>query len=354
MIHWDNPAALLALAALPVVAWLLVSQEHKRARAAARFADLQALARLLPARPAWRPWVKHGAVLAGLTLLVLAGARPRFGATVEPLARRSADLLLLLDASRSMLAEDLAPNRLARAKEMVLRLLDEMPGDRVGLIAFAGTAVLKAPLTADHGFVREALDEIHPLTMPRGGTRIGDALRKALELLPATNPEGQAIVLITDGEDHGSRPDEAAQEAARRGVRILTISLGDSQQGARIPVPQADGKPGFLTYEGQEVRSRADEALLERLATSTGGVFLRAGPGEVVFGPAWTDLLDSLTRRHQRHERRIAYADRFQWFAGAGLALLMLDAFLPPYPIRRGKTIAAALSTPVPSPEIRR
>lgn len=337
MIHWDNPSVLWALAVLPGVAWLLASLERHRAEAAARFAQAEALKRLMPSSSAGRAWLKHGAVLAGLALLVLAGARPRFGVTVEPSAQRSADVLILLDASRSMLADDVLPNRLARAQEIVQRLLNEIPGDRAGLVAFAGTAVLKAPLTADHGFVREVLGEIHPLTMPRGGTRIGDALRKALELLPAANPEGQAIVLITDGEDHGSRPDEAAQEAARRGVRILTISLGDPRQGARIPVPRADGTSGFLTYEGQEVWSRADEALLQRIATATGGVFLRAGQGETLFGPAWTELFDSLARRELRRQRRITYADQFPWFAGAAWFLLMLDALVPRYPQRRSK-----------------
>ncbi len=349
MIHWDNPWALSVLGALPVVAWLLVRGERRQAQAAARFAAGEALKRLLPPQSAWRLWVKHGAVLAALASLVLAGARPRFGMTVEPLAQRSADVLILMDASRSMLAEDVPPNRLERAREMVRKLIEEVPGDRVGLVAFAGTAVPKAPLTADHRFVREVLDEIHPLTMPRGGTRIGDALRKALELLPPGNPEGQAIVLITDGEDHGSAPDEAAQEAARRGVRILTISLGDPQQGARIPVRQADGTPGFLTYEGQEVWSRADEALLQRIAAASGGTFLRAGQGQPAFGPAWRALLDSLVRRHLHQQRRIAYADRFQWFAAAGLFFLMLDALVYRYPPRRTKAkIVAASSAKVP------
>lgn len=345
MIYWDNPVALSALTVLPVVAWLLAHLERQRAQAAARFADAAALQRLLPARSVWRRWVKHGAVLAGLALLVLAGARPRFGASLEPLAQRSADILVVLDASRSMLAEDVSPNRLGRAREIIRRLLDHLPGDRVGLMAFAGTVVPKAPLTADHSFLREVLDEIHPLSMPRGGTRIGDALRKALELLPPANPGGQAIVLITDGEDHGSQPDQAAQEAARRGVRILTISLGDSRQGARIPLPRPDGTPSFLTYEGQEVWSRADEGLLQRIATTTGGTFMRAGQGEVLFGPAWTNLLDSLARRDLRQQRRIPYADRFQWFAGAGLVLLMLDALLPRYPQKRRTATPAVSST---------
>lgn len=345
MIHWDHPSALLALAVLPVVAWLLVHWERQRTQAAARFAAGEALKRLLPPQSAWRPWVKHGAVLAGLASLVLAGARPRFGATTEPLAQRSADVLILLDASRSMLADDVPPNRLEHAREIVRRILEEVPGDRVGLVAFAGTAVLRAPLTADHAFVREALEEIDPLTMPRGGTRIGDALRKALELLPPENPEGQAIVLITDGEDHGSGPDEAAQQAALRGVRIGTISLGDPRQGARIPVPQAGGAPRFLVYEGQEVWSRADEALLQRIAAATGGVFLRAGQGESVFGPAWTGLVDSLVRRQLRQQRRIPYADRFQWFAAAGLFFLMLDALVYRYPPRRTKAKIVAASS---------
>jgi len=165
----------------------------------------------MPAFAGRRPWLRGGAVLLGLAALILASARPRFGVYYDRVVQRGVDLFVLIDVSRSMLAEDVKPNRIERAKADVRDLLTRLAGDRVGLIAFAGKAVVKVPLTTDQGFFRMALDELGPGSAPRGGSLIGDAIRKAMEAMEPRQDRDQILVLITDGEDHDSFPAEAAR-----------------------------------------------------------------------------------------------------------------------------------------------
>lgn len=338
MIHWGEPSILLSLGALPLVAWLVVRAQRGRSSDAAAFADAQMLPRLMPARRPWRTWVKAVAALLGMACVVVAGSRPQFGASLAEKTERGADLMVLLDVSRSMLAEDVAPNRLSAAKDGLGSLLDEARGDRVGLIVFAGKSVLKAPLTTDRGFVREILRDIDTRSAPRGGTRLGDAIHRALEAMPPAEDRDQAIVLITDGEDHDSQPEAAARQAAERNVKIFSVLLGDSRTGARIPQSDASGRRTFLRYEGQDVWSKADDGLLRQIATRTGGVFVPAASGGYHLGPTWKELLASLHRGEIREEKRIRYTEQFQWFLGAGILLLLVDVVVPRYPTQRRGT----------------
>ncbi len=338
MIHWGEPSVLLALAALPpMVVWLAVCTRRARSSAAAEFADSEMLARLMPAPSIWRPRVKAVAMTLSVACVVVAGARPRSGVSLQTTSHRSADLVVLLDVSQSMLAEDVPPNRLGAAKAAIRSLLDESRGDRVGLVVFAGKAVLKAPLTADLGFVREILDDIDTQSAPRGGTRIGEAILKGLETLPSSSDCDQILVLITDGEDHESKPNQAATQAAGRKVRIVTTSVGDTGAGARIPRIDASGRRTFLRYEGQEVLSKANEGLLREIATLSGGIFVPTVGSGSTLGAEWRELLGSLHRTEIREEKRVSFTEQFQWFLGIGIVLLMADLAIPRYP-RRAKT----------------
>jgi len=332
MIHWGNPPVLLSLAGLPLLAWLLIRAGRGRSADAARFADARMLIRLMPASSTGRPWLKGIAVLAGLACLLVAGARPRFGVALEEISQPAADVVVLLDVSRSMLAEDVPPNRLEAAKAGIRSLLDQSRGDRVGLIAFAGKPVLRAPLTTDGGFVREVLEDIDTQSAPRGGTRIGDAILLGLETMPPEGKRDQAIVLITDGEDHGSRLEAAIRQAADRNVRISTVAFGDPRTGARVPQADESGRRGYLRYEGQEVWSKADEGLLRRIAAQTGGGFVTAGSGGYHRGPAWGEFLGSLQREEIHQQRRVRYPEQFQWFLGAGILILLAEGAVARYP----------------------
>ncbi len=330
--HWDHPNLLFGLWLLPAAGWLLVHAHRARAQAALRFAGAGMLPRLMPADPGWRPWVKGAATLAGLGLLIAAAARPRFGIYYEPVSLRGVDVFVLVDVSRSMLAEDVIPSRLARAKTDVRDLLPHLEGDRVGLIAFAGRPVVKTPLTTDHAFFLAALEELDPTTAPRGGTQIGDAIRKALECLDEGVDRDRVIVLITDGEDHDSYPQEAAQHAAERGVRIFTLGLGDPGDGARVPTAAPQGTRAWVKHDNREVWSRMDEALLERIALTTGGAYIPARTRTVDLGQVYEDHIAELTRGEIQAEKRKRRRDRFPLFLAGGILLMLLERGIRPYP----------------------
>jgi len=184
---FQDPELLLLFWILPILIVLLIYAHRKRVATAKRFVDPEMVARLIPATGELRPWVKGAAIVLGVACLLLAAARPRWGVYFEKVSARGVDLFVLLDVSRSMLAEDVAPNRLGRAKSDIQDLLKKLEGDRVGLITFAGAAVVKVPLTTDQGFFRMVLADVDTDSAPRGGTLIGTAVRKATASMPA-NP----------------------------------------------------------------------------------------------------------------------------------------------------------------------
>lgn len=330
--RWENPIWLLGLWILPLLAVLMMYAHRRRLAAARRFADQPMIERLMPPAGTLRAWIKGGLLLLGVGLLVVAAARPRFGVYFEHVSARGVDLFVLLDVSRSMLAEDVAPNRLERAKSDIRDLLRKLPGDRVGLIAFAGAPATIVPLTSDQGFFLGALEGVNTDSAPRGGSLIGDAIRKAIESLEVTRDRDQVVVLITDGEDQDSFPQEAAEQAAEREIKIFTVGLGDPQEGRRIPVRDAAGSVRYLKHEGQEVWSRMDERLLKEIALKTSGAYIPARTRTYDLGQIYEDHLAGLTRGEIQAEKRKRYAERFQWFVIAGLAALLAEMLIPRYP----------------------
>ncbi|MEW6253384.1 MAG: VWA domain-containing protein, partial [Planctomycetota bacterium] len=230
-----------------------------RRRALRTFADAHLLPHLAPPDGWARPLVRLGLIVVALTALVAALIGPRWGAQQQVLLRRNIDVFVLLDVSRSMLAHDLAPSRLERAK-LAIRddLLPALGGDRIGLIAFAGVPALVCPLTTDYGFFRLALADVDPRSAGRGGTLIGDALRKAGTLFAEDKLDSHKVVLlITDGEDHESFPVEAAAQLWRdQKIPIIALALGDPEQGARVPLAgraaEAGAGPGGTAAQAEQ------------------------------------------------------------------------------------------------------
>lgn len=326
---WDDAQWLYLLWALPGLAWLLW-RGHRRGRAALqRFADPVMAARIAPLAAGSRQFLKGALLLAGVAGLVVAAARPRFGVYFEEVSARGVDLFVCLDVSRSMLAQDVKPSRLGRARSDILDLLPKLEGDRVGLIAFAGRPVVACPLTTDQGFFRSALAEVSPASAPRGGSLIGDALRKALDSMPEAAGRDQAVLLISDGEDQDSLPLDAADRAAARGVRVFTVGLGDPQEGGRIPVTNQAGGTTYLQHEGEVVWSQLDEELLKEMALRTGGAYVPAGTRDYDLGRVYSEHLASLAEGEYASEKRKRYRDRFQVFLLLGLICLALELIIP-------------------------
>jgi Ca-activated chloride channel homolog len=328
---FDRPGMLLLLWILPLVAGLMIYAQRKRAAAARRFVHASMLQRLMPPLIVARPWIKGTLALLGLAAIIVTCARPRFGVYYEKIVQRGVDCFICLDVSRSMLAEDVAPNRLGRAKSDIRDLLKKLTGDHVGLIVFAGKPVVKVPLTTDDGFFRTVLDEVDTRSAPVGGTLIGDAIRKAMEAMPPRADHDQIIVIITDGEDQESYAAEAAKQAAEKGIKIFTVGLGDSAEGARIPIRGESGGLTYIKEENKEHWSKTDQDLLKQIALATGGAHIPAGTKTYDLGQIYEDHLANLARGEEENQKRKRFQERYQIFLGLGIALLAFERMIPIY-----------------------
>jgi Ca-activated chloride channel family protein len=276
-----------------------------------------------------RRW-KAALVLASFFLLIIGLARPAWNLQQTTVKRTGRDVVFVLDVSQSMLAEDLAPNRMERAKLAIADVIDSLEGDRVGLVAFAGTAAIKCPLTLDYGFFRMMLENISTDSITRGGTMIGDAIRVVLDqVLDSQERQFKDIVLITDGEDHESFPIEAAKEAAENGVRLFIVGLGDENEGKRVPITDASGSRTFLQYQGQEVWSKLDADTLRQMAlATTGGRYLNVATGTIDLGEVYLQLIGSAEKKELDEETIEKYEEKFQIFIGITFLLLSIEALI--------------------------
>ena len=228
------------------------------------------------------------------------------------------------------MARDLAPNRLERAKLWIDDTLELVDGDRVGLVAFAGTASVRCPLTHDYGFFKFALDELSPRSASRGGTYIGDAIRVAMrEVFDLEEASKRDIILITDGEDHESFPKEAAAAAGEAGIRLIVIGIGDENEGTPIPVRDANGRLHYLEYNGERVYSRLDAETLREMAVSTpGGRYFNVATGNIQLDQVYKQLIREADQREIDADEVDRYQEKFQIFLGIALTLLLLEGLV--------------------------
>jgi len=264
--------------------------------------------------------------LSGISALSLVAAlmRPQWGFHYEPTVRVGAQLMIALDVSRSMLAEDVAPNRLDRAKAEVQDLLSYLGRDHVGLIAFAGRATVLCPLTPDFGFFRLVLESAGPASVTRGGTNLEEPIRKALAGFQGQSDLSRVIVMITDGEDHDSFALEAAREAAERGIRIVTIGLGD-ESGSRVFLtdPRTGARNVLLDGSGKPVVTRMDGGLLRKIALESGGVYIPASTGALDLRSIYQSHIAPLTRGRLEDRSRLMRREGFQWAMLLALSTLI-------------------------------
>ncbi len=310
---WLAPAA---------AAWWVFVWRRGRARLAAFVgADLQP--RLAPAVDERRVAWQIGLMGCALAAMLLAAAWPTWGEKLETVSARGRDLMIVLDVSRSMLADDVRPNRLARAKADLLDLIAELRGDRAGLLAFRNKAALLCPLTTDHTFLRQALDGAGVESAPRGGTDIGDAIAKALDAFEHREGSHRAVVLVSDGEDLSGGALDMARRAAEAGVTIFTVGIG-SRDGGRIPDAARPG--AHVRHDGGEVTTRLDHKTLYEIARITGGAYVpveTAGMGATTLGSIYRKHLRRVSEREFDEALRTRRIERFQWFLLPGVALAL-------------------------------
>jgi Ca-activated chloride channel family protein len=291
----------------------------------------------------WRRTLGAALVLIGMIATTVALARPQSDPRPRSVPDLGRDMVLLVDVSRSMLARDMAPSRLERAKLWAQDLVDAVPGTRIGIVAFAGDAVVLSPLTRDHAFTRAAIDQLAPEAVNRGGTLLGDAIRSTLrdvfDIDPGSEPRARSLleqpigtrdlIIVTDGDDQESFPVEAAASAGQSGVRIITIGVGSIGEGALVPAG-TDGAD-FVRFEDQLVRSSLNPTSLAAIASATpGGRYLQVGIGDVDLAAVYRDLTAGVRHTESVDTEVIAvtYAEHFVWPLVLGLVCIILGGLI--------------------------
>jgi len=321
MILWRDAMSLLALLAVPGLAVFFVWAWRRRERALAAFVDAALLPTVAPDLDRRRRTVRWTLVVLAVLCLGLALGGPMWGFRWEEVHREGIDLVIAIDTSRSMLTPDVKPNRLARAKLAVQDLVGELRGDRVALVPFAGTAFLQCPLTLDYGAFAQSLDAVEVGIIPKGGTALAEAIDTSLEAFEGRQGSHQAVVLITDGEDHEGKVKEAAKRAADRGVKIYTVGIGTAE-GELIP-----GASGSWVKDraGQVVKSRLDEGTLKDVAVDTGGVYLHAAGPSLGLAELYRDYIDTMEKRDLASTLEKRFEERFQIPLAVALLLLACE-----------------------------
>src|SRR5215472_5632485 len=332
------PEWLWGLLVIPLLIALFVRAEDRGFKRLQQFVSARLLPQLAGTVNRPRRIVRFGLQLLGLSLAIISLAQPQWGYTFEDVKRKGLDLLIAVDTSRSMLSNDVQPDRLERVKLACQDLINELQGDRVGLIAFAGRAFLQAPLTIDYDAVVEAINDLDTKTIPEGGTNISSAIALATQSFGKSATGNRALIVFTDGEELSGDAVKTAKEAADAGVRIFTVGVG-TPQGSLIPVTGDDGQTTFVKDSaGQVVKSKLDEKRLGEIAQATGGFYLHLenGPrtmqqiqGEGLAKMQAADMDVRLSRRP---------IERYEWPLGVALIALALSILIPERKRARQKT----------------
>lgn len=310
---------------IPVVIGFYIWAFKRKKQLLDRFVSKELKARLLAGFSVSRQRAKAMLIVAALLFAMIALIRPKYGFHWEEVRRRGVDIMIALDVSKSMLAEDVSPNRLERAKREIIDLLNLIEGDRVGLVAFAGTSFLQCPLTLDYGAVRIFLDELDTELIPVPGTALGEAITEATDAFEENDKSSRVLILITDGEDHLGQPLAAAKKANEQNVKVYAIGIG--QEGG-APIPDLVNGGFKKDRKGEVVMTKLDEASLQQIALTTGGSYVRSVTGNLDLERIYKDIRASVEEKDLQSGRRKRFEERFQWPLFIAILLLLLEGVL--------------------------
>ena len=325
MFRFANIEMLWWLIAIPVFVIAYIVMTKRKERQLKAFGDPELMAQLMPDASKSRPIWKLSLMLVALVLLIVAAARPQFGQKENTVKRQGIEVMVALDISNSMLAEDVAPNRLDRAKQMLSKMIDNMVDDKVGLVVFAGEAFTQLPITCDYVSAKMFLNTITPNLIQTQGTAIGTALQTAITSFGSPESEaGRAIILITDGENHEDDAIAAAKKAHELGIKVFVIGIG-KPEGAPIPKPGTNDY--FKDRQGQVVVSKLNEEMCQQIAQAGSGVYVRCDNTNTAMR-ALQQELDHIATSELESTVYADYNEQYQSFALIALFLLMIEFFI--------------------------
>jgi len=323
LFRFANPDFLYLLLLLPAVILLYIINAIRKKRAIRRLGDVNLVSSLLPELSNIRPAIKFILQLVAFSAGIIMLARPQFGSRIEDVKKQGVEVIIALDVSNSMLAEDIQPDRLTRAKQAISRLVDNLENDKIGLIVFAGDAYTQIPVTTDYISAKMFLSTIHPNMVPKQGTAIGAAINLGIRSFSPGDGKSKALIIITDGENHEDNPVSNAEEAAKTGIVIHTIGIG-STDGVPVPV-MVNGKKEFLKdIDGNTVITKLDEDILKEIALNADGNYVRASNSNIGLDQIYSEIKKMKTQELES-TMFTEYNDQFQIFAAIFLFLLLVD-----------------------------
>lgn len=327
MLQWDAPNYFYFLLLIPLMmmgySFLLVWKRNAKKR----FGSPVLLEALAPRHSAFKTHLKFGVLLLGISALILAMVNPKMGTELETVKREGVDLVFAVDVSKSMLAEDIAPNRLEKAKRLVSETINKLSGDRVGIIAYAASAVPQLPITTDYESAKMFLQALNTNMLSSQGTAIAEAIELSKTYFDNENQTNRVLCIFSDGEDHEEGGELAAKTAAEEGITIFTVALG-TEKGDVIPIKRNGVTSTFKKdAEGEVVITRMNTSILKEVAENTNGIFLLGdNTSEVV--AAITNRLLEMDKAEFEAKQFVRFKDQYQWLLAIGLFLIYLDLFL--------------------------
>lgn len=326
MFRFVHSEYLYALALLPVFVIFFIALLRWRKKALRFFGETYLVRQLMPGKANTKPVLKFILISLAFMFLVIGVAGPQVGTKLETVKRKGVDVIIALDVSNSMKAEDIKPSRLERAKQAISKLIDQLQGDRIGLIVFAGEAYVQLPITTDYGAAKLFLSSIDTDIVPTQGTAIGKALDLAVSSFGNGDSakKNKAVIIITDGENHEDDALNAAKTARENNITVHTIGMG-SINGAPIPVMHNGQRVGFMQdNNGQTVMTKLDETSLAEIAQAGGGKFIRATNSDDGLGIIMKEI-NAMQKNEFGSKMFTDYADQFQYFIGLALLLLIIE-----------------------------
>ena len=324
MFRFEEPQYLYLLLLLPLLVLLLLYSNYRRRKCLQIYGDPELLAQLMPDVSRFRPDVKFWLLLSAVGLFALLLARPQFGSKLETVKRQGVEVMIALDISNSMLAQDIQPSRLEKAKRLVAQLVDKMENDKVGMIVFAGDAFTQLPITSDYISAKMFLETIDPSLISKQGTAIGAALSLATRSFTPQEGVGRAVILITDGENHEGGATEAAKAAAEKGIQIHVLGIG-LPEGA--PIPVAGTNDYRRDREGNVVVTRLNEQMCQEVAREGMGIYVRVDNSNAA-QKAISKEIDKMAKADVETQVYTEFNEQFQAVAWLILLLLLADTLL--------------------------
>lgn len=324
MFRFAHPEYLFLLIIIPVLIGVFVYATIQKKRKIRLFGNPDLIGELMPNVSYVRPHVKFYMQLFSIMLIIIVLAQPQFGTKIDKDKRQGIEVMIALDVSNSMMAQDIEPNRLEKAKQLLSKLIDDMADDKVGLVVFAGDAYTQLPITVDYVSAKMFLSNISPKLVPRQGTAIGSAIDLCIKSFGEKSDAGRAIILITDGENHEDDAIGAAKLAVDNGITLHVVGMG-KPEGAPIPV---DGTMNFWKdKEGNIVVSKLNEPMCNNIAVGGGGIYVRADNTNTAY-KAISNELDKIAKSDISTKMFSDYNEQFQSFALFALMLLIIDSFI--------------------------